>query len=140
MPTDQMVTAEAQFFADRLLQEAIDAPPRPAIIPDGDTARTRRTDPQTSHDAADRSQATLHATRAAVLRLVSIHGSLTGSQLNEQYSLLATRNDWPKVHFDSPRRRAGELAKDGLLDVSDVPRGTERAYTLTDAGRKAVQA
>ncbi|MET4780842.1 hypothetical protein [Glaciihabitans sp. UYNi722] len=98
----------------------------------GDTARTGRDDPWSSHLAGDRSQATIRAVRDAVLILVRQELIVTGSELNDLYRVRAEQNGWPAVHYESPRKRAGELAKDGLLSVlnAEVPRGTQHEYTI----------
>lgn len=104
----------------------------PQILPD-DSPRVRRADPITSHLAADRSQHSIPAVKDAVLSLLHEEGALPGSELNRLYQLRAERRGWPlPLHFDSPRKRAGELAVDGLVQIlnGDAPRGTEREYAL----------
>ena len=105
-----------------------------AFFLDDDTPRARVTDPVTSHMAADRSAASKHAVREAVVTLVRQEGTLTGSEINRLYNLRADRYGWPLVHFDSPRKRAGELAADGLLTILnvDAPRGTESEYKVAE--------
>jgi len=104
-----------------------------------DTARTRRTDPITSHIAGDLSSANLHRTRLAVLQLVRQEGELIGSELNDLYLLRSGRHGWRQVAWDTPRKRAGELFDEGFL-ASDVCRPAfdkghpERVYTITAAG------
>lgn len=110
----------------------------PQIVVNGDTARTRRTDPLTSHLAGDRSQETISQVKAIVLELVAYHGPLSGSQLNDLFVLWTDPYEW-HVHFDSPRKRAGELADEGLLVVTnaDAKRGTERIYSLPSEEARA---
>ena len=88
----------------------------PAILPD-DTPRARRTDPPTSQKAADKSQPTLHQVKLAVLQIVAELGNLTGTEINQAYQDQFVRRGWKRVSYDSPRKRAGELAADGYLDV-----------------------
>ncbi len=112
----------------------------PSIFTDDDSARTRRTDPETSHQAGDNSQRNLHESKRRVLELVKVHAPVTGRELNELYDVTAARLNWKRIHFDSPRRRAGELARDGYLEVvgTQVAPGNnspEAAYGLTDSGR-----
>lgn len=97
----------------------------------GDSPRARTTDPLTSHAAADRSQKTRPSVRRAVLSLVSQFENLSGEEINGFYS---TRDDFAKVRYDSPRKRASELAADGYL-LADRTDGLAAVYTLTDAGR-----
>lgn len=104
----------------------------PMILPD-DSARSRRSDPTTSHMAADRSAHTLTKLRLAVLALVRQEPLAVGSELNEMYRLRFERNGWPKAAWDSPRKRAGELAEDGLLLVVGVRAG-ERQFVISAAG------
>lgn len=98
----------------------------------GDGPRARRSDPLQSHVAADKSQETITAVKAAVLLLVRQKGALDGAELNELYAARRDRNGWPMVHWDSPRKRAGDLHRDGQLKVlnADAPRGTAAEYTL----------
>lgn len=106
----------------------------PRILPD-DTARTRRTDKANSHLAGDRSSPTIKAVKLAVLAMVKQKGPVGGSELNRLYQVLAEACGWPlPLHFDSPRKRAGELAADGFLAIvnEDHPRGTETEYVLGD--------
>jgi hypothetical protein len=114
----------------------------PMILPD-DSARTRKTDPLTSHAAADISQRGLRDAKRRVLQLVEVHAPVTGSELNDMYRLSADRRGWRRLAWDSPRKRASELASDGFLEVvgtriaagNNVP---ESAYGITDKGRKAI--
>lgn len=98
-----------------------------------DSPRARRDDPVTSHRAADRSQATRAGIRRAVLIIVNAFGPTTGTGINEAYR----RSGFERAHFDSPRKRAGELAADGYL-TADRANGVEAVYHLTDAGRAAL--
>jgi hypothetical protein len=97
-----------------------------------DTARARRDDPLSSHVAADTSARTRNAVRGAVTYLLGIMGPLSGNHLNDWYEAHQSVQGWPTVHFDSPRKRAGEMVKDGLLVVvnPDDPRGTPAIYAL----------
>lgn len=115
----------------------------PSIVPDGDTARTRKSDPPTSHVAGDNSQRNLHESKVRILTLVRLHAPVTGRELNELYEVSAARLNWKRIHFDSPRRRAGELARDGFLEVvgtqtAEGNNSPEAAYGLTDLGREAL--
>lgn len=102
-----------------------------------DAPRVRRDDPETSHRAGDRSADSIPAVKAAVISLVAEHGALTGSEINTLYAENRVDHDWPVVHWDTPRKRAGELAEDRLLNIlnADHPRGTESEYTLLGAIR-----
>jgi hypothetical protein len=97
-----------------------------------DEPRTRTTDPLTSHLAGDRSQVTIHAVKAALIEMVREQGCLTGSEANEMYRRDAAARGWPQASFDSPRKRLGDLARDGRLRVLnlDAKRGVESEYTL----------
>lgn len=115
----------------------------PAILPDGDRARTRKSDPSTSHLAADVSQRHLHETKLHVLKVVSAHGPLVGSEINDLYVFMASRLGWRRVAWDSPRKRAGELAADGYLVVAGTRpvEGTsleESIYELSPKGARVV--
>jgi hypothetical protein len=105
-----------------------------SIVMEGDTARTRGTDPLSSHVGGDVSAANRLAVRDAVMLLLMQEGSLTGQELNDLYELRATRQSWPPVHVDSPRKRAGELAAEGFLVIlnADDPRGTPHEYAIRE--------
>jgi hypothetical protein len=98
-----------------------------AIFPD-DTARTRRTDPLPSHVAGDTSQGTKKRVADAVMVIVRDWGPCNGEQINTYYALAPNR--FGTAATDSPRKRAGELASDGLLEITnpDDPRGTPAIY------------
>jgi hypothetical protein len=103
----------------------------PQILPD-DHNRTRKSDPLSSHVAGDVSQASIKDVRAAVLHLLTVVDYADGQALNLLYREFQERKGWRQCAYESPRRRAGELAKDGLL-VSlnpDNPRGTPHLYSL----------
>jgi hypothetical protein len=100
------------------------------IIMDNDSPRARMSDPTESHAAADKSAETRREVRSAVIYLVGLWRGATGSQLNESYATGRSFYGWPDVHYDSPRKRAGELYADGLLTCFSTPRGTERKYVL----------
>ena len=115
----------------------------PQIVMLGDTARTRKTDPHTSHLAGDVSAHGLRDAKTRVLELVSVHAPVTGSELNDLYRLTADRVGWRRLAWDSPRKRASELARDGFLEVVGAQTAAgnnlpESAYGITDKGRTAL--
>lgn len=99
-----------------------------------DTARARKTDPRSSHAAADQSARTRTAVQDAVVWMLGHYGPLTGVDLNHHYRWRARGMGWPVVAFDSPRKRAGELARDGVIVITNVAetakRGTPAIYAL----------
>lgn len=108
-----------------------------------DAPRARRSDPTTSQRAADATSHGIKATKIRVLQIVLQEERITGSELCDLYDLRRARNGWPELHFDSPRKRAGELAVDGLLEVvgEETSAGNhlpESVYAITDAGRAAL--
>ncbi len=117
----------------------------PPLFADGDFARVRRSDPTTSHIAADVSQRSLKQTKFAVLELVLQEGELVGSEINDLYRLRASRHGWRHIAFDTPRKRAGELAADGYLAVvaerpAEGNHLPESTYAITDKGREMLEA
>lgn len=130
--------SNAQFTRQRVSAASVVGDyqvPMPAIFDDPVGPRTRRKDGRTSHLAGDRSQDSIPAVNQAVLTMVRQEGPMTGSELNRLYQVRADRSHWPMpLHFDSPRKRAGELAVAGLLVIvnEDDPRGTERVYALPE--------
>lgn len=116
----------------------------PQIVTEGDTARARRSDPITSHIAADVSKRSMRQTKVAVLEIVLQEGEIVGSELNELYRLRSSRHGWGRIAFDTPRKRAGELADDGYLEVVRYELGgnnlPESVYSITDKGRAHLEA
>ena len=115
---------------------------RRQILPD-DTARVRQSDPISSHLAADASQRNIKQTKRAVLLIVQQEGEIVGSEINDLYMLRASRSGWDRVAFDTPRKRAGELAADGFLEVvqyrtAEGNHSPEAEYRITAKGHKAV--
>lgn len=103
----------------------------PPMLWDDDSPRARVTDPDTSQRAADKSQASRALVRSRVLHILAYQGrQLTGNQINDHYVLYFGRD----VHFDSPRKRAGELVADGLaVRVEGVYHLTAKG--IEEAGR-----
>ena len=112
-----------------------------------DAPRARASDPVTSHLAADKSARGLSKLRVAVLRVVSYfpHEGATGSLINAAYRNEHNRDDskFPQAHPDSPRKRAGELADDGYLDVIGHKVGEfgspEAVYRISPEGRRLLE-
>lgn len=94
--------------------------------------RARRTDPTSSHVAADKSGSNLRAVADAVLWLIDHYGPMNGVDLNDRYMSMRRTLQWPVVAYESPRKRAGELVHDGLLVVlnPDDVRGVPHVYDL----------
>ncbi len=99
-----------------------------------------KTAPIQSHMAAERAVRTMHRTKVWVLRIVAKYDELPGSEINAIFRGFAPRDDWPA--FDTPRKRAGELAEDGFLakrlEKSDGNHLDEAWYSLTDKGREVI--
>lgn len=97
-----------------------------------DTPRARRADPITSQRAADKSAETRSQVEAAVLFLLGRGAVLTGKKINRLYEVQQVQRGWPEVAWDTPRKRAGDLARDGLLEIVNpgAPRGTEQEYRV----------
>ena len=91
------------------------------LFPD-DTARARKTDPGTSHEAADSNTNRL-LVEAVVFNLLS-KTPMTDEELTEAYG----NGDFPPAHMDSPRKRRSDLSKRGALYmVGKRPSSTGRA-------------
>ena len=102
-----------------------------AMALDGPGAMTRKTDNVMSHKAADRAAVNRRAVLEKVLYLVRSAGPLTGAEINDAYARLQQQHptDLPRVAWDTPRKRAGELAKADLIEyVTDGVRGHEGIY------------
>jgi hypothetical protein len=113
----------------------------PLITLAGDSSRARRTDPEASHVAADRSSRTRQKVRDAVLEVLAADGEMTGGEMNEAYRIWreSNRRTYPACHFDTPRKRLGELAEEALVDVVAHRHGTvEAVYRLSPEGRRVL--
>lgn len=115
---------------------------QPPMIYGNDKPRVRFKDKRSSHAAADRSQKTIEDTRTRVLLLIEKYGALTGKGLNRIYTAEGRRHRWVEIDWDSPRKRAGELADDRLLKVTEGdPAGNGHpvsVYRLTRKGLREV--
>lgn len=115
------------------------------MVTDGDTPRTRRTDPLASHKAADRSQPGLLKLKVAALLMLEKHGPLDGARANNLYAAFyAGFGEFPTCAPDSIRKRLGELADpvkgDCLVDVVDYRRGTlEAVYQISAEGKRYLE-
>jgi len=102
-----------------------------AMVLDGPGPMARRSDNVMSHRAADRVAVKRRAVLEKVLYLVRTTGPLRGSEINEAYDRLQRQHpdELPRVAWDTPRKRAGELAKADLIEyVTDGVRGHEGLY------------
>ena len=122
---------------------ALDAEQPPQIVMNGDTARARESDPATSHAAADSSSRRLVASMVNVLSLIRVRGPMVGSELNADYAERVRVGDWERIATDSPRKRAGDLAKRGLLARRPARIGLnadpETEFELTLRGLEALE-
>ena len=92
------------------------------IFPD-DTARTRTTDPITSHMAAD-SNTNRQAVEDHVAFLFAEFGFMTDEELTARYF---SDPGAPAAHHDSPRKRRSDLTGKGA--VVDVPNARRKGIT-----------
>lgn len=94
---------------------------RPGIITQGDTARARRSDRDTSHRAADLSARQIHTVKSCVYSLIDQAGmeGLTGTELNLLYA--AASGVIPAAP-DTPRKRIDDLVKNRLVFDSHATR------------------
>ena len=107
-----------------LLQETISPP---MIF--GDEPRVRRSDPITSHLAADSTSGSLPYMQSLVLGIFKILGNATDEELGTYYAIQWSSQGWPQAHPDSPRKRRSELTARGLL----VDSGERRTNTFGSA-------
>lgn len=89
-------------------------------------ARARRTDPETSHEAA-RTVTDIRCSQSEVLRVFDAYGEMTDEQLLDSYSSTSSHEQSPS----GLRTRRSELVKMGYLKDSG-----ERATMST--GRQAI--
>lgn len=117
----------------------------PPTITPTDRARTRRTDPETSHAAGDLSQTRINTTKVHVMQVLLANPDKTGSEINDLYLFTGARLGWDRVAPDSPRKRTGELVDEGYVQVTGTrpaygkgQSARESIYRLTDYGRRIV--
>lgn len=82
-----------------------------------DRAHARRTDPETSHQAAD---SVLHLTdrRKAVLECLRLCGAMTDEQIEWNYRFRQITYAWPQQSVSGLRTRRSELVRMGLVEDS----------------------
>jgi hypothetical protein len=93
-------------------------------------ARARRTDPQTSHQAA-RSVIKINDTHRRILMILA-EGAATDEQLYSAWQFMHCNKDWPRVSQSGVRSRRNELVKKGKV-VDSGEKGTTvagRACTI----------
>lgn len=90
-------------------------PRPPQIVLTGDSPRVHRDDPDTSHMAADKSQATVVHVRDRVLQILADHGPLAAFEVCDEYAERVRRAGWARVHHESPRKRMSDMKRDGIL-------------------------
>lgn len=80
-----------------------------------DEPRARRSDPVTSHAAADKSAHGLSEMKVNILNIFERFGALTDSELNDIYQRQSLMFGWKKVRPDTPRKRRSDLSSAGFL-------------------------
>lgn len=90
-----------------------------------DSPRARRTDPLTSHAAADKTAAELSEMKQRILGLFRELGRMTDSELNRIYLANADIRGWKPVRPDTPRKRRSDLTRDGWLVATEETRVNE---------------
>lgn len=98
------------------------------------TAHARRTDPAASRVSATKASVTMPLVKRSVLDLLSNNEALNGNNINELYR----SEGYPKCAWDTPRKRAGELLRDGYLTNIAWHPSDEAVYAITDKGREAI--
>jgi hypothetical protein len=73
--------------------------------------------------------------KRGVLDMLSNNEALSGNAINE----LWRAEGYPKCAWDSPRKRAGELLRDGLVEDVSGSDAHEAVYAITDRGREAIR-
>lgn len=96
----------------------------------------RKTDPKTSHEAAERARKKAPVIRDVVLRVVREHQPLTHDELIAEYrSLILAEPDTPRASDSGIRTRVSELCRAGCITsdkddgVSNFGNGAKRWIT-----------
>lgn len=92
------------------------------MITFGDAPRARRTDPITSHQAADGSAAGLSQMKQNILGLFREFGAMTDSELNDRYQQVWEERGWKPARPDTPRKRRSDLVAEGYLFATSETR------------------
>lgn len=103
----------------------------PQIVTAGDSARTRFTDPVTSHEAADSNTDLVKMSRTFVANLLDLSGPLADHELVEKAE--AAYRAWPDApHWTPQRLRTArhELTELGVVEDTGI-------YRLTPSNRRA---
>ena len=109
--------------------------PMPKIFDDPVGPRTGRNHPEVSHQAGDRSQKNIHAVRNNILVLIRENPGINGAELNDLYRDTFKRRNWVRTAYDSPRKRAFEMAEpDSGLVLIQPPRDGGRTFIISAAG------
>lgn len=99
----------------------------------------RESDPSTSKAGAEAATFSMTALRHAVLELINERPRSVGSELNGRYTDVALLRGYPRTHWDSPRKRAGDLHRAGLVRVVGIrtveTNRPESEYEITEEGR-----
>jgi hypothetical protein len=104
-----------------------------------DTARAKKNGSKSSHHGADKSAAARQRVLDAVYQIVRDAGRpISGNDINAAYQSRKDREGWPAdIHFDTPRKRAGELAADGVLVITNPDDFRNHTYDLPALERAA---
>jgi hypothetical protein len=86
-------------------------------------AVARRTDPETSHEAAASLRAEeIRRSQAAVLACLRRFGAMTDEQIAERYEGARYQYDWPAQSPSGLRTRRGEVVNAGFVEDSGLRR------------------
>jgi hypothetical protein len=105
------------------------------IVMDGDNPRTRYTDPETSHEAADRNAARIQESQSWVYMLFTVHGPMADHQLQTRsdseraHRIDMGANDWSPSRLRTARH---ELTESGQVIDTGI-------YRLTPSGRRTIE-
>lgn len=82
--------------------------------------RARRSDPRTSHEAAEHAQKGADLLRARVYRVMADHGDwMTHDEIWYAYRGVSETRDWSRATEQGVRSRVAELYQDGWMDRDD---------------------
>ncbi len=98
----------------------------PSINLNDDTARARRTDPLSSHEAAD-SNENRRLVEDTVFGILLEH-PMSDEALTEYYH---DTPGLPMAHEDSPRKRRSDLTKKGLVIATSIPAKSHTGRRVT---------
>lgn len=112
--------------------QLFDAPPMTVSALSGKPVQARKTDPVSSHQAAEQASKNAHTIRALTLLTLDGMGQATADQIRDRI-----RAQQIKCSDSGPRSRLKDLRVDGYVRIVRRTNENQAVYAVTDLGRTA---